>query len=317
MARGYWINAYRTVTDPDKLASYVELGAPAVRANGGRFVTRGTPAATFEAGRDERTTVVEFDDVDAALAAYHSEDYQRALAALGDGAERDLRIVEGVPGSDVLDRARAVDEYADATLLADDPEAARIRRDTVAAGLPDIAVSAGEGHFLWLLARMVSARRVLEVGTLGGHSTLWFARAVGEDGSVVSLEYSGRHAEVARQNLAQAGVGDRVEIVVGAARDTIGAQQGPFDLVFVDADKINNAFYVEAALDLVRPGAVIVVDNVVRDGDLADADDARDSTRGARAVVELVGSHPRLDGSVLQTVGTRGYDGILVALVTG
>lgn len=317
MPRAYWVNLYREITDTDKLAAYVELGAPAVRAAGGRFLSRGAAAAAFESGQVERSTLIEFPDLDTAVAAYSTDAYQQALAALGDGADRDVRVVEGLAGSDIDDRAGAVDAYFDDRLVPADPEGDAVRRGTADGGLPDIAVSPLQGKFLYTLARLAGARRVLEVGTLGGYSTLWFARAVDAEGRVVTLEYDAHHADVARANLDAAGVGDRVEIVVGAARDTIAAQTGPFDAVFVDADKGNNAAYVEAALELSRPGTVIVVDNVVRDGAVADPDDRSEGARGSREVVDLVGRHPRLDGTALQTVGARGHDGFLVALVTG
>ena len=208
-----------------------------------------------------------------------------------------------------------VDTYLVETLLDDDPALAGALAANRAAGLPAIDVSPPQGKLLNLLARAIGARRVLEIGTLGGYSTIWLARAVGEQGRVVTLEYEPRHAEVARANLDRAGLGDRVEIVVGAALDTLPSLAGPFDLVFIDADKENNANYVEWALRLTRPGAMILVDNVVRNGSIVDPARTDPTTQGSRAVLELLGSHPRLDATALQTVGSKGWDGLALALV--
>ncbi|HEY5858172.1 MAG TPA: O-methyltransferase [Aldersonia sp.] len=208
-----------------------------------------------------------------------------------------------------------VDAYLVETLLDDDPALTDALAANRAADLPAIDVSPPQGKLLNLLARAIGARRVLEIGTLGGYSTTWLARAVGEQGRVVTLEYEPRHAQVARANLDRAGVGDRVEIVVGAALDTLPSIHGPFDLVFIDADKENNANYVEWALRLTLPGAMILVDNVVRKGSIVDPDCTDATTLGSRAVLELLGAHPRLDATALQTVGSKGWDGIAVALV--
>ncbi|MEC3956012.1 O-methyltransferase [Nocardia sp. CDC153] len=190
-----------------------------------------------------------------------------------------------------------------------------------AAGLPAIDVSPPQGKFLYLIATSARARRVLEIGTLGGYSTTWLARAVGKSGQVVTLEFEPKHAEVARENLDRAGVGERVEIRVGAALDSLPvlAEEGPepFDLVFIDADKVNNSNYVRWALRLTRPGSVIIVDNVVRNGGIADADSRDAAVRASREVIELIGAEPRLDGTVLQTVGSKGWDGFIYAVVVG
>ncbi|MBF6327955.1 O-methyltransferase [Nocardia transvalensis] len=189
-----------------------------------------------------------------------------------------------------------------------------------AAGLPPIDVSAPQGKFLSLIARSIRARRVLEIGTLGGYSTLWLARAVGEQGRVVTLEFEPHHAKVARENLDRKGVGERVDIRVGAALDSLPvlAEENPepFDLVFIDADKVNNPNYVRWALTLTRPGSVIIVDNVVRHGAIADADSADAAVRASREVLELLAAEPRLDATALQTVGGKGWDGFAYALVT-
>lgn len=187
-----------------------------------------------------------------------------------------------------------------------------------AAGLPDIAVAPSHGGLLATLARTGGARRVLEVGTLGGYSTIWLARAVGPQGLVTTLEIDPHHAEVARACVDAAGVGDRVEILVGPALETLPALAGPVDLVFVDADKQNNAAYVRAALPLSRPGTVIVVDNVVREGRVADPGDDSATVRGVREAVDLVASDPRLQtATAVQTLDRKGWDGFLVALVAG
>ncbi|MFF7328989.1 O-methyltransferase [Streptomyces sp. NPDC090306] len=213
-----------------------------------------------------------------------------------------------------------VDQYLDSHLAADDEVLRAALRDSEAAGLPDISVTAGQGKLLQLLARVQGARRILEIGTLGGYSTIWLARALPADGRAVSLEYSPRHAEVAVRNIARAGLGHLVEVLVGPALDTLpklaAERSDPFDLVFIDADKVNSARYVQWALELTRPGSLIVVDNVVRRGRVADADSPDPDVRGSRAAVELIGSHPRLEGTALQTVSGKGYDGFALARVT-
>lgn len=208
----------------------------------------------------------------------------------------------------------AVDLFLDSTVGGDDADLMAALMASAEAGLPAIAVSAQQGRFLWLLASAVSARRILEVGTLGGYSTIWLARAVGTSGTVVTCEYEPRHAEVARVNLDRAGVGERVQILVGAALDSLpGITGDPFDLVFIDADKVNNVAYVDWAVKLGRPGTVIVVDNVIRDGRILAPDS--DDTRGTRRSLELLGEHPHLDAAALQTVGVKGWDGFALALV--
>ena len=208
-----------------------------------------------------------------------------------------------------------VDEYLDNTVLDDDPVLSAALEDSDAAGLPKIAVSAQQGKFLSLLATAAGARRILEIGTLGGFSTIWLARGAGPDGRVTTLEYEPKHAEVARANIDRAGVGDRVEVLVGAALNTLpSVTGGPFDLVFIDADKENNPGYLEWAVKLTHPGSVIVVDNVIREGAILSPD--QDAVvRGTRRVLELMGEHPGLDTAVLQTVGAKHWDGFAIALV--
>lgn len=209
----------------------------------------------------------------------------------------------------------AVDALLDALLLEDDAALAGALADSATAGLPAIEVSPQAAHFLGLLVRIADARRILEIGTLGGYSTICLARAAGPESSVTTLEYEPRHAEVAAVNLRRAGVADRVEIVVGAALDTLPTLSGTFDFVFIDADKENNSAYVNWAVKLGRPGTVIVVDNVVRDGRVLQPapDDAQ--ARAVRDMLEMMGRHPRMDTAAIQTVGIKGWDGFAVALV--
>ena len=208
-----------------------------------------------------------------------------------------------------------VDAFLDSTVLGDDPALSAALEASDAAGLPKIAVSAQQGKFLSLLAGAIQARRILEIGTLGGFSTIWLARGAGPDGRVTTLEYEPKHAEVARANLERAGVGDRVEVIVGAALETLpSVTGGPFDLVFIDADKQNNAAYLEWAIKLTRLGAVIVVDNVIREGAIL-SPDSDAVVQGTRRALEMMGENPRLDTAVLQTVGAKHWDGFALALV--
>lgn len=219
-----------------------------------------------------------------------------------------------LPGAD---RWRAVDQYIEELFTAHDAVAARVLERQREAGLPDIAVSPAQAKLLEVLALSIGARRVLEFGTLGGYSTLWFARVLPPGGRVVTFELEPRHAHVARASLDEAGVGDRVEIRVGPALDnlhTLDADE-PFDFVFIDADKPSNLAYYEAAMTRVRPGAMIVVDNVVRDGAVADADSADERVRGSRAVVERIARDDRVSATVIQTVGAKLYDGMVIGTV--
>jgi predicted O-methyltransferase YrrM len=213
----------------------------------------------------------------------------------------------------------AVDDYLEGLLIPPDPGLSHALDATAEAGLPPIQVPALQGKLLHLLVRLTGARRVLEVGTLAGYSTIWLARALPDGGEVVTLEVDAEHARVATDNVAAAGVEDRVHVVLGPALETLprlAAESGaPFDLVFIDADKVNNASYVTWAIQLGRPGTVIVVDNVVRRGAITDASSSDPAVVGTRAVLELLGSDPRLDATALQTVGAKGYDGFALALV--
>ncbi|MGA7052911.1 MAG: O-methyltransferase [Mycobacterium sp.] len=209
-----------------------------------------------------------------------------------------------------------VDAFLDSTVIDDDPVLSAALDASDAAGLPHIAVSAQQGKFLSLLTRAANAHNILEIGTLGGFSTIWLARGAGPDGRVVTLEYEPRHADVARANLDRAGVGDRVQIIVGAALETLPTITGdPFDLVFIDADKENYVEYVQWAIRLTRTGSVIVVDNVVRDGKILEPESDDPRVRATRETLQVMGRHPQLDTSVIQTVGAKHWDGFALALV--
>ncbi|WP_442755089.1 O-methyltransferase [Methylocystis sp. JAN1] len=214
---------------------------------------------------------------------------------------------------------RIVDEYVADRLIAPAEMQSATLDANKHAGLPAIDVSAPQGKLLHLLALSIGARRILEVGTLGGYSTIWLARALEAGGKVVTIEFDPRHAEVARENIAREGLSDRVDLRVGAALDMLPKIEaeglGPFDLSFIDADKANNAAYFAFALKLSRPGALIVVDNVVRDGTVADPQTTDDGGLGARKLFDLVAAEPRVTATAVQTVGSKGWDGFLIARV--
>jgi predicted O-methyltransferase YrrM len=212
----------------------------------------------------------------------------------------------------------AIDAYFEGELIPAEPAFHALLEACAAAGLPSIQVSAAQGKFLHLLALAQAPQRILEIGTLGGYSTLWLARALARNGRLVTLEINAEHAAVARRNFAEAGVSDSIEIQVGPALDTLArlrAQKtAPFDFVFIDADKVNNLGYVKEALALSRVGTLIIVDNVVRAG--AVIDEERDAAAGGvRRMTAWVGQEPRLSATVIQTVGAKGYDGFLLARV--
>jgi predicted O-methyltransferase YrrM len=213
----------------------------------------------------------------------------------------------------------SVDQYYSDALVKPDEILDAALRDSDAAGLPPINVTPNQGKFLHLMARICGARAILEIGTLGGYSTIWLARALPDGGRLVTLEAEPRHADVARANIARAGLADRVEVRVGRALDTLPQLEadgvGPFDLVFIDADKPSNPDYVEWALKITRTGSVIIVDNVVRDGAVADSASEDSAVLGVRRMNELIAADQRLTATAIQTVGSKGYDGILVALV--
>jgi predicted O-methyltransferase YrrM len=210
----------------------------------------------------------------------------------------------------------AVDAYiAERLLSGADPVFEAILRANAAGGLPAIDVSPAQGKFLHLMVKIAGAKRILEIGTLGGYSTVWMASALPAGGHLTTLEYSAHHAEVARENIARAGLLDKVDVRQGAALDLLPSVEGPFDLIFIDADKPNNPGYLEHALRLSRSGTVIILDNVVRDGRVTDASSADRNVQGSRAAFDFFRDHPKLDTTALQTVGLKGYDGFALALV--
>jgi predicted O-methyltransferase YrrM len=213
----------------------------------------------------------------------------------------------------------AVDAHLVDALLVPDPVLDAALADSAEAGLPPIHVAPNQGKLLSLLVRISGARRVLEVGTLGGYSTIWLARGLPDDGALVTLELEERNAEVARTNLERAGLADRVEVRVGAAADTLAAMvdagEEPFDLVFLDADKGGYPTYLARALDLSRPGTVIVADNVVRGGAVTDPTVHDENVEGIRRFLAEAGADRHLDGTAVQTVGTKGHDGFALLVV--
>jgi predicted O-methyltransferase YrrM len=217
------------------------------------------------------------------------------------------------------DQWTAVDRYFEGFFVPADPVLDEALRASAAAGLPAIQVSASQGKLLHLLARACGARAILEIGTLGGYSAIWLARALPAGGRLVTLEYVARHAEVARANLARAGLDSLADVRVGAALETLPALAaqgaGPFDFVFIDADKANIPQYFDWAVRLARPGTIIVVDNVVRAGDVLDAASDDPSVQGVWRFNEQVANDPRVSATVLQTVGGKGWDGFALAVV--
>jgi len=213
----------------------------------------------------------------------------------------------------------AVDADLVATFLPPDPVLDAALADSDAAGLPQIAVSAAQGKFLSLLVTVTGARRVLEVGTLGGYSAIWLARGLPDDGRLVTLELSPTNAEVARRNLERAGLAQVAEVRVGPAADTLAAMVAegtePFDLVFLDADKEGYTTYLARALELSRPGTLIVADNVVREGRILDPSPDDTMATGIREFLDVAGAEPRLDGTAVQTVGAKGHDGFAFLVV--
>jgi len=208
-----------------------------------------------------------------------------------------------------------VDQYITDTLVKPDAALDAALTASDAAGLPAISVSPAHGKLLWMLARLVNAKRVLEIGTLGGYSTIWLARGMAPGGRLVTLEAAEKHAAVARANLERAGLAKMVEVRVGQALATLPSLNGPMDLTFIDADKQNNAEYFRSALKLSRPGSLIVVDNVVREGRVIDAGSRDASVLGVRKLNELLAAEKRVSATAIQTVGSKGYDGFTVALV--
>jgi len=212
-----------------------------------------------------------------------------------------------------------VDHYLNDTLLKPDAALEAALQANAATGLPEIDVAPNQGQFLQILAQMLRARRILEIGTLGGYSTICLARALPSTGKLITLELSPKHAAVAQSNIDRAGLASLVEIRIGPALDSLSQleaeQTAPFDLIFIDADKPNNPNYLAFALKLSRPGTLILCDNVIRDGDVANPTSTDPNTHGARQLLEAMAANPRLSATALQTVGSKGWDGFAMALV--
>ena len=213
----------------------------------------------------------------------------------------------------------AVDRYFEGSLLTADPVLESTLSASTDAGLPAIAVSPQQGKLLHLLARMQNARRILEIGTLGGYSTIWLARALPANGRLVTLELDPKHAEVAKSNFARAQVADRIELRLGPAAQSLKALMAenvePFDFIFIDADKASTAEYLTSSLSLSRSGTAIIIDNVVRKGAVIDASSDDASVLGMRRLMEMMAAERRIEAAAIQTVGTKGYDGFILARV--
>lgn len=210
-----------------------------------------------------------------------------------------------------------VDSYFSEQLGLSDPIMKSLLETNAAAGLPAIDVSESQGKLLSLLIRIKSAKRILEFGTLGGYSTVWMASALPEDGKITTLEYSDKHAQVALKNMENAGVNDKVEILTGPAIKTLpilASKENTYDFFFIDADKKNNPAYVKWAIELAEPGACLIVDNVVREGAILSEQEDED-IKGIREMFEMLSNEPRIDSTAIQTVGSKGYDGLLIAVI--
>lgn len=229
-------------------------------------------------------------------------------------------ITDKIP-ADLQQTWTAVDDYINSMLVPSDDALDAAVAASTASELPAIAVTPSQGKLLHLLARSIGAKRILEIGTLGGYSTIWMARALPADGRLITLEYSPKHADVARANIACAGLADKVDLRQGAALETLprlaAENLPPFDFVFIDADKENNAGYFQWALRLTHPGSLILVDNVIRDGAVADASSTDPMVQGVRRLNELLAKQTRAFATTVQTVGSKGYDGFTLALVLG
>lgn len=213
----------------------------------------------------------------------------------------------------------AVDRYISNSLIPADPVLEAALKASNEAGLPAIAVAPNQGKLLLILAQAIGARTILEMGSLGGYSTIWLARGLPAGGRLITLEADPKHAEVTRANVASAGLDDKVEVRLGKALDTLPQLAaegiGPFDFIFIDADKGNYPGYIEWAVKLSRPGTVIIGDNVVREGAVVDAKNADPSVQGVRRMNEIIAAEPRLCATAIQTVGSKGYDGFMIAIV--
>ncbi|SBO18448.1 O-methyltransferase [Carnobacterium divergens] len=213
----------------------------------------------------------------------------------------------------------AVDDYFIEKLVGQDPIVEQILANNKQHQLPPHDVSPSQGKFLYLLTKIKRAKRILEIGTLGGYSSLWFARGLEEDGEIITLEYNEKHAEVAKENLTLAGVSDKITILVGAATDSLERlvqdQTPAFDLIFIDADKENNPAYLDYALQLATEGTIIIGDNVVRDGAVLDSTSKDGRVQGVRSFIEDLADNTALSSTALETVGVKGYDGFTISIV--
>ncbi|MEM9952705.1 MAG: O-methyltransferase [Chloroflexota bacterium] len=217
-----------------------------------------------------------------------------------------------------LDRWTAVDNYFDARFMAEDAVLEQALQRSQEAGLPEIAVAPNQGKLLQMLLQIQGAKNILEIGTLGGYSTIWMARALPEDGTLITLEYEEKHTEIARQNIADAGLSDKVTIIVGNAREILPTltDYAPFDFIFIDADKPNNPFYIDWAVKLARSGSIIFADNVVRDGEVANPHSTDEKVIGTQEMSDIIANDNRIEATALQTVGAKGYDGFALIRVT-
>jgi predicted O-methyltransferase YrrM len=211
-----------------------------------------------------------------------------------------------------------VDDYLTGLFVPDDPALTETLKSSDAAGLPQIAVSANQGKLLMILAKSCGAKSILEIGTLGGYSTIWLGRALPAGGKLISLEYSEKHAEVARKNIARAGLENRVEVRIGAAVESLpklASERLEFDFIFIDADKQGYCDYLDWSLKLTHPGSLIVADNVVRDGQVVDPNSQDEMVQGIQRFNKKLAAEKRVDASAIQTVGSKGYDGLAFAVV--
>jgi predicted O-methyltransferase YrrM len=216
------------------------------------------------------------------------------------------------------ERWTAVDRYITDLLVAPDPALDAALSASIAAGLPSISVSPSQGKLLMLLARLGGAKNILEIGTLGGYSTIWLARGLSPAGHLITLEADAKHAKLARENIARAGLADMIEVILGNALDALpklaAANRGPFDLIFIDADKASLPDYFTWSLKLSRPGSVIIIDNVIRDGAVIDPASTDPAVRGVRRMNEMMAAEKRVSATAIQTVGSKGYDGFAIAI---
>ncbi|MCR8995489.1 O-methyltransferase [Brevibacillus halotolerans] len=214
-----------------------------------------------------------------------------------------------------------VDQYFNSMLLPSDPILEGVLQANAKAGMPAIDVAPNQGKFLYLLAKIRGAKKILEIGTLGGYSSIWLARALPEDGQLISLEYEQAFAQVAKENIKKAGLAEKVTILVGPALETLPTLQEKgltgFDMIFIDADKQNNPHYLQWALQLCNPGAIILGDNVVRNGEVIDPENGDDRIQGIRQFFDLLAAEPRIEATAIQTVGSKGYDGFALGVVKG